>query len=160
MIATVAVYSLILLNGLLFGTGGIFRPLADRQPRADRRSVGERESERERLGERLAVRLAVGVARPPAVGVAVREPVRRARPRPRPSRPGRGAGGYSLSMGADDDRRRMVKDQLRDRGIRDERVLAAMAAVPRELFVDRDRRSRAYADEAVPIEAGQTISQP
>ncbi len=54
----------------------------------------------------------------------------------------------------------MVKDQLRDRGIRDEHVLAAMAGIPRELFVDRDQRSRAYADEAVPIEAGQTISQP
>jgi protein-L-isoaspartate(D-aspartate) O-methyltransferase len=63
-------------------------------------------------------------------------------------------------MGADDDRRRMVEEQLRARGIRDERVLAAMAAVPRELFLDRDQQGRAYADEAVPIAAGQTISQP
>lgn len=63
-------------------------------------------------------------------------------------------------MGADDDRRRMVQDQLRDRGIRDERVLAAMADVPRDHFLDPGRRSRAYADEAVPIDAGQTISQP
>src|SRR5690349_17287147 len=63
-------------------------------------------------------------------------------------------------MGADDDRRRMVDEQLRARGIRDERVLAAMAAVPRELFLDRDQQGRAYADEAVPIAAGQTISQP
>jgi len=63
-------------------------------------------------------------------------------------------------MGADDDRRRMVQEQLRARGIRDERVLTAMAAVPRELFVDRDQQGRAYADEAVPIAAGQTISQP
>ena len=54
----------------------------------------------------------------------------------------------------------MVEEQLRARGIRDERVLAAMAAIPRELFLGRDHRSRAYADEAVPIEAGQTISQP
>ena len=54
----------------------------------------------------------------------------------------------------------MVKEQLRDRGIRDERVLGAMTAVPRDLFVARDRQSRAYADEAVPIDAGQTISQP
>ena len=63
-------------------------------------------------------------------------------------------------MGADDDRRRMVQEQLRARGIRDEGVLEAMAAVPRELFLDHDQRRRAYADEAVPIAAGQTISQP
>lgn len=63
-------------------------------------------------------------------------------------------------MGADDDRRRMVQEQLQARGIRDERVLEAMAAVPRELFIDRDQQGRAYADEAVPIAAGQTISQP
>src|SRR5690349_748569 len=63
-------------------------------------------------------------------------------------------------MGPDDDRRRMVREQLRARGIRDERVLRAMADMPRELFIGRDNRSRAYADEAVPIAAGQTISQP
>lgn len=54
----------------------------------------------------------------------------------------------------------MVQDQLRDRGIRDERVLAAMGRIPRELFLDADHQARAYADEAVPIDAGQTISQP
>ena len=54
----------------------------------------------------------------------------------------------------------MVQDQLRARGIRDERVLAAMGDVPRELFLTPDLQDRAYADEAVPIEAGQTISQP
>ena len=54
----------------------------------------------------------------------------------------------------------MVADQLRARGIADERVLAAMGAVPREAFVsERDQRD-AYADSALPIEAGQTISQP
>jgi protein-L-isoaspartate(D-aspartate) O-methyltransferase len=63
-------------------------------------------------------------------------------------------------MGADDERRRMVEQQLRARGIRDERVLDVMASIPRERFVDQYMRSRAYADEAVPIEAGQTISQP
>jgi protein-L-isoaspartate(D-aspartate) O-methyltransferase len=63
---------------------------------------------------------------------------------------------------ADPERARaaMVKDQLRARGITDERVLAAMGAVPREAFVpERDQRT-AYADEALPIDAGQTISQP
>src|SRR5215210_6237108 len=54
----------------------------------------------------------------------------------------------------------MVDQQLRGRGVRDERVLAAMATVPRELFVDEQLRSRAYVDAALPIGAGQTISQP
>ena len=46
------------------------------------------------------------------------------------------------------------------RGIRDERVLAAMGAIPREAFVPDESRRDAYADEALPIDAGQTISQP
>jgi protein-L-isoaspartate(D-aspartate) O-methyltransferase len=46
------------------------------------------------------------------------------------------------------------------RGIRDDRVLAALAAVPRELFVPEHLRRQAYADLALPIGAGQTISQP
>jgi protein-L-isoaspartate(D-aspartate) O-methyltransferase len=57
-------------------------------------------------------------------------------------------------------RARMVERQLRRRGIGDERVLAAMGAVPREEFVPRDRRRGAYADSALPIGGGQTISQP
>jgi protein-L-isoaspartate(D-aspartate) O-methyltransferase len=58
------------------------------------------------------------------------------------------------------DRERMVERQLRRRDIRDERVLAAMRAVPRELFVPTELRARAYDDAALPIGAGQTISQP
>ena len=54
----------------------------------------------------------------------------------------------------------MVSGQLRGRGIRDERVLRAMGELPRELFVSGWRRDVAYADAALPIEAGQTISQP
>jgi protein-L-isoaspartate(D-aspartate) O-methyltransferase len=54
----------------------------------------------------------------------------------------------------------MVATQLRARGIRDERVLAALSAVPREQFVPDWQRGAAYADEALPIPAGQTISQP
>jgi protein-L-isoaspartate(D-aspartate) O-methyltransferase len=54
----------------------------------------------------------------------------------------------------------MVEVQLRARGIRDERVLGAMASLPRERFVPEQRRAIAYADEALPIPAGQTISQP
>ena len=54
----------------------------------------------------------------------------------------------------------MVDRQLRARGIEDERVLAAMERVPRELFVPEEVRDRAYDDAALPIGVGQTISQP
>ena len=54
----------------------------------------------------------------------------------------------------------MVAKQLRSRGIADERVLKTMGELPREHFVPAERRSLAYADEALPIESGQTISQP
>jgi len=54
----------------------------------------------------------------------------------------------------------MVERQLRRREIGDERVLAAMGEVPREEFVPEERRRRAYADAALPIGEGQTISQP
>jgi protein-L-isoaspartate(D-aspartate) O-methyltransferase len=57
-------------------------------------------------------------------------------------------------------RRRMVERQLRRRGIHDERVLEAMATVPRERFVSERLGRRAYADSALPIGARQTISQP
>jgi protein-L-isoaspartate(D-aspartate) O-methyltransferase len=58
------------------------------------------------------------------------------------------------------DRELMIAHQLRARGIRDERVLAAMAAVPRERFVPAGLEGEAYADQPLPIGAGQTISQP
>jgi protein-L-isoaspartate(D-aspartate) O-methyltransferase len=54
----------------------------------------------------------------------------------------------------------MVERQLRRRGIADERVLTAMGEVPREEFVAEGHRGRAYADSALPIGEGQTISQP
>jgi protein-L-isoaspartate(D-aspartate) O-methyltransferase len=57
-------------------------------------------------------------------------------------------------------RAQMVERQLHRRGIADERVLAAMQAVPRERFVPERYRGRAYADSALPIGAEQTISQP
>ena len=57
-------------------------------------------------------------------------------------------------------RARMVERQLRRRGITDQRVLEAMAEVPREQFVPEAIRPSAYADAALPIGAGQTISQP
>jgi len=54
----------------------------------------------------------------------------------------------------------MVQQQLRGRDIADERVLAAMERVRRELFVPPELRDRAYEDAALPIGSGQTISQP
>jgi protein-L-isoaspartate(D-aspartate) O-methyltransferase len=50
--------------------------------------------------------------------------------------------------------------RLRDKGIRDERVLKAIATTPRHEFVDEALSSRAYEDTALPIGLGQTISQP
>jgi protein-L-isoaspartate(D-aspartate) O-methyltransferase len=64
-----------------------------------------------------------------------------------------------LGMTSARTRARMVA-RLRAKGIRDERVLAAMAAVPRHLFVDSALASRAYEDSALPIGFSQTISQP
>jgi len=54
----------------------------------------------------------------------------------------------------------MVSEQLRGRDVRDERVLAAMARVPRELFVPAELADHAYEDAALPIGWGATISQP
>ncbi len=59
-----------------------------------------------------------------------------------------------------DERERMVETQLRTRGIRDEAVLEAMRAVPREAFIAGELAEFAYEDAPLPIEAGQTISQP
>ncbi|HXI03533.1 MAG TPA: protein-L-isoaspartate(D-aspartate) O-methyltransferase, partial [Candidatus Saccharimonadales bacterium] len=57
-------------------------------------------------------------------------------------------------------RERMVRDQIEARGIGDPRVLAAMRAVPRHLFVPGNVARLAYADHPLPIGSGQTISQP
>jgi protein-L-isoaspartate(D-aspartate) O-methyltransferase len=58
------------------------------------------------------------------------------------------------------ERQKMVQEQLKPRGIHDERVLAAMAKVPREAFVPDNMRAQSYADSALPIGHDQTISQP
>lgn len=57
-------------------------------------------------------------------------------------------------------RHRQLITSLRNAGISDERILAVIAATPRELFVDQSQRDIAYADRALPIGMGQTISQP
>lgn len=58
------------------------------------------------------------------------------------------------------DRARMVETQLRNRGIRDERVLNAFLQVPRHEFVSEEHQAKAYADHPIPIAENQTISQP
>jgi protein-L-isoaspartate(D-aspartate) O-methyltransferase len=69
-----------------------------------------------------------------------------------------------LRSGAEDDfavrRKAMVEEQVAARGVRDPRVLAALSAVPRHLFVPVDLRDEAYGDFPLPIGEGQTISQP
>ncbi|MDE0654287.1 MAG: protein-L-isoaspartate(D-aspartate) O-methyltransferase [bacterium] len=54
----------------------------------------------------------------------------------------------------------MVKHDLAGRGVRDQRVLEAMGSVPREAFVPTTQRRSAYADRALPLRFGQTVSQP
>src|SRR5436853_7805956 len=58
------------------------------------------------------------------------------------------------------ERQGMVMEQLMPRGVHEERVLAAMAKVPREEFVAQDSRTASYTDQPLPIGYGQTISQP
>ncbi len=57
-------------------------------------------------------------------------------------------------------RMKMIETQLRSRGIADERVLAAMARIPRHFFVEEALMDQAYNDNPLPIEERQTISQP
>lgn len=64
-----------------------------------------------------------------------------------------------IGMTSQRTRARMV-DRLREKGIRNEQVLAAMATVPRHVFVEEALASRAYEDTALPLGMGQTISQP
>lgn len=67
--------------------------------------------------------------------------------------------GGNLGMNSDRSRENLV-NRLREQGIENEAVLAAMRAVPRHLFVDEGLASRAYDDAALPIGHEQTISQP
>jgi protein-L-isoaspartate(D-aspartate) O-methyltransferase len=63
-------------------------------------------------------------------------------------------------IGEMSDQERMIQQQIIDRGIRDQRVIAAMRAVPRDRFFPSTNRAEAFADRAAPIGHGQTISQP
>ena len=63
-------------------------------------------------------------------------------------------------MMADDHRKIQLIMELRNKGVRDTRVLDAMERIPREAFVDERFIAEAYSDQALPIACGQTISQP
>ncbi|MDA7980332.1 MAG: protein-L-isoaspartate(D-aspartate) O-methyltransferase [Pirellulales bacterium] len=67
---------------------------------------------------------------------------------------------FSLPLNPESARQEMVAQQLRQRGILDPRVLRALRAIPRERFVAEPLHKHAYEDRALPIECGQTISQP
>ena len=66
---------------------------------------------------------------------------------------------HGIGMTSQRTRARMI-ERLREKGIRNDAVLAAMAAVPRHVFVEEALASRAYEDTALPLGMGQTISQP
>jgi protein-L-isoaspartate(D-aspartate) O-methyltransferase len=73
--------------------------------------------------------------------------------------------GMSVAVNSEEDRyvqkrNEMVRIQLASRDIKEQRVLDAMRTVPRHLFIDPRYRSQAYADHPLPIDEGQTISQP
>jgi protein-L-isoaspartate(D-aspartate) O-methyltransferase len=69
-------------------------------------------------------------------------------------------GGTPLVGARAEERARMIQEQLVRRRIGSDAVLSALAWVPRERFMDEDMRDEAYADRALPIAHGQTISQP
>ena len=69
-------------------------------------------------------------------------------------------GSENATIEWEDQRLRMVSEQLRKRRICDERVLQVMEKVPRHLFVPQESRNLAYADGPLPIGEGQTVSQP
>lgn len=70
-------------------------------------------------------------------------------------------GGKNTGIGMTSQRTRLrMVERLRDQGIRDEAVLAAMTVVPRHIFVDEALASRAYEDISLPLGFGQTISSP
>ncbi|MFP4289580.1 MAG: protein-L-isoaspartate(D-aspartate) O-methyltransferase, partial [Bacteroidales bacterium] len=67
---------------------------------------------------------------------------------------------YQFNQIMKDEKDKMINEHLKGRDIHDERVLEAMQMVNREVFVPRDVKHLAYADSALPIGKGQTISQP
>jgi protein-L-isoaspartate(D-aspartate) O-methyltransferase len=69
-------------------------------------------------------------------------------------------GGWASNENYEEQRQKMVREQILSRGIKDQRVLNAMRQVPRHLFVSPEIAGMAYEDRPLPIGHGQTISQP
>ncbi len=63
-------------------------------------------------------------------------------------------------MRSDDANARMIREQIRSRGVSDPRVLDVLGTIPREVFVPQNLRASAYDDTPLPLTRGQTISQP
>ena len=180
VIATVVVFVGILLNGILFGTRRPHhRDRRRRSPTAVATAspsvvgIAQLVGVAERLGLGRAVGLAPSAsasARPSAA--PARPPRRRPHRAPRPARPeprrrGRILAAWTARRPSETDdrvrraRERMVAASCARRGIHDERVLDADGRGPARAVRRRRRPARrAYADEALPIDAGQTISQP
>jgi protein-L-isoaspartate(D-aspartate) O-methyltransferase len=123
------------------------------QPGVSQSAVSWGEPTRARLGRYDASTLAPGVTPANSNTRVSAATLQRPAPRTAPDAAG--------NMGLNSDRLRAAMVQrLRAQGITDERVLTAMEAVPRHLFVDQALASRAYEDAALPIGHSQTISQP
>lgn len=67
---------------------------------------------------------------------------------------------FKMKKNFEQEREKMVESQIKQRGVKDEKVLNAMRKVPRHMFVSKNMKSYAYNDEPLPIGEGQTISQP
>ncbi len=128
-----------------------------RIPRAER-SAGriQRDAARETPGRRRAVRPPLPVLTAlTALGLLV---ACAGDPAAERLRPGTAAAAQDTARSAE--RQHMVDRQIRGRGVRDPRVLDALAAVPRHRFVPPQLQEQAYADTPLPIGSSQTISQP
>lgn len=113
--------------------------------------IGERRAAASRVGARGAVRSTLAALA--AVGLIAAGDAAVQQPRA-------GTAAAAQETGRRAERQRMVDRQIRARGVRDPRVLAALRAVERHRFVPPALQDQAYADTPLPIGSGQTISQP
>ena len=152
VLAIVGVFVAIFVLAMLFGSGSFFGNVFKGSTPTPAPTVEVTAAPSESASSPGRVRLAerVRFAGREPVGRTLAEPLGELTPGPMTRRP----------EPASEARARMVRTQLRDRGIRDERVLEVMSTLPREAFVPDDERRHAYADNPLPIGAGQTISQP
>ena len=128
-----------------------------RIPRAER-SAGR--SQRDAARETPGRRRAVGSPLPALTALAVLGLLVACAGDPAGERLGPGTAAAAQDTARSAERRHMVDRQIRGRGVRDPRVLEALAAVPRHRFVPPQLQEQAYADTPLPIGSSQTISQP